>query len=69
MQNCVVNSSEKLEQPNKSSATNEPKDVDTLLAMLVQAGFTNTIQNIIVLKRFNNNYDQAINYLKSSSTS
>ncbi|XP_016662431.1 uncharacterized protein LOC100572942 isoform X1 [Acyrthosiphon pisum] len=45
-----------------------PKDIDMLLEMLVADGFTNTIQNIIVLKRFDNNYEKAKNYLKSSAT-
>lgn len=45
---------------------NDPKDIDTLLDMLVKEGFTNTIQNIIVLKRFDNNYKKAIEYLKQS---
>jgi len=45
-----------------------PKDIDVLLEMLVADGYTNTIQNIIVLKRFDNNYEKAKNYLKSSST-
>lgn len=43
-----------------------PKDIDVLLEMLVADGFTNTIQNIIVLKRFNNDYEKAKSYLKSS---
>ncbi|KAL5234926.1 hypothetical protein ACI65C_002336 [Semiaphis heraclei] len=45
-----------------------PKDIDVLLEMLVADGYTNTIQNIIVLKRFDNDYEKAKNYLKSSST-
>ncbi|XP_022169590.1 uncharacterized protein LOC111033244 [Myzus persicae] len=45
-----------------------PKDIDVLLEMLVADGYTNTIQNIIVLKRFDNNYEKAKNYLKSCST-
>lgn len=45
-----------------------PKDIDVLLEMLVNDGFTNTIQNIIVLKRFDNDYEKAKNYLKSSAT-
>ncbi|XP_025193890.1 uncharacterized protein LOC112593618 [Melanaphis sacchari] len=43
-----------------------PKDIDVLLEMLVADGFTNTIQNIIVLKRFDNDYEKAKTYLKSS---
>lgn len=46
----------------------EAKDIDTLLGMLSKEGFTNTIQNIIVLKRFDNDFDKAISYLKSSAT-
>lgn len=53
---------------HENMKTNTPKDIDTLLDMLAKDGFTNTIQNIIVLKRFDNNYEQAINYLKSCST-
>ncbi|XP_060878259.1 uncharacterized protein LOC132950732 isoform X2 [Metopolophium dirhodum] len=45
-----------------------PKDIDVLLEMLVADGYTNTIQNIIVLKRFDNNYEKAKNYLMSSAT-
>jgi len=45
-----------------------PKDIDVLLEMLVADGYTNTIQNIIVLKRFDNNYEKAKNYLKSTAT-
>ncbi|KAL4113948.1 hypothetical protein QTP88_017495 [Uroleucon formosanum] len=45
-----------------------PKDIDVLLEMLAADGYTNTIQNIIVLKRFDNNYEKAKNYLKSSAT-
>ncbi|CAI6344845.1 unnamed protein product [Macrosiphum euphorbiae] len=44
------------------------KDIDVLLEMLVADGYTNTIQNIIVLKRFDNNYEKAKNYLKSTAT-
>lgn len=42
------------------------KDIDTLLGMLVNEGFNNTIQNIIVLKRFENDFEKAITYLKST---
>lgn len=44
-----------------------PKDIDLLLEMLISEGYTNTIQNIIVLKRFDNDYEKAINYLKTST--
>lgn len=50
-----------------STDTNKKtKDIDSLLEMLVANGFTNTIQNIIVLKRFNNDYEKVIEYLKNS---
>lgn len=45
-----------------------PKDIDGLLECLVADGYTNTIQNIIVLKRFNNDYVKAKDYLKSNAT-
>ncbi|XP_026812375.1 uncharacterized protein LOC113553308 [Rhopalosiphum maidis] len=55
----------KLKTP-KSASRPISKDIDVLLEMLVADGFTNTIQNIIVLKRFDNDYEKALNYLKSS---
>jgi len=55
----------KLDTP-KSAPRPLSKDIDVLLEMLVADGFTNTIQNIIVLKRFDNDYEKAKNYLKSS---
>jgi len=51
----------------KSAPRPVPKDIDVLLEMLVADGYTNTIQNIIVLKRFNNDYEKAKDYLKSSA--
>jgi len=57
----------KLDAPTSASGL-IPKDIDVLLEMLAADGYTNTIQNIIVLKRFDNNYEKAKNYLKSSST-
>lgn len=47
---------------------NENNDIDTLLQMLGKEGFTNTIQNIIVLKRFENDFDKSLSYLRSSNT-
>jgi len=52
-------------EKNPMAANKKPKDTDSLLEMLVADGFTNTIQNIIVLKRFNNDYEKVIEYLKN----
>lgn len=38
---------------------------DILVSKLLEEGYTNTIQNIIVLMRFDNNYKKAVDYLKS----
>lgn len=46
----------------------KPTDFDDLLEVLANEGFTNTIQNIIVLKRFGNDYDKAIHYLRTGSS-
>lgn len=46
---------------------NDPKSIDELLDMLAKEGFTNTIQNIIVLKRFDNDYEKAVEYLNKST--
>ncbi|XP_015372905.1 PREDICTED: uncharacterized protein LOC107168119 [Diuraphis noxia] len=66
------NSSNSPENLKSDTPTSVPriirKDIDVLLEMLVADGYTNTIQNIIVLKRFDNDYEKAKNYLKSSST-
>lgn len=61
-----TNSEENVNQPNIVE-TNK-NNIDDLLEMLANEGFTNTIQNIIVLKRFDNDFDKAISYLKSSAT-
>jgi len=50
----------------KSASRPISKDIDVLLEMLVADGYTNTIQNIIVLKRFDLDYEKAKSYLKSS---
>jgi len=42
-------------------------DTDILLAKLLEEGYTNTIQNIIVVKRFDNNYEKVVSYLKSKA--
>lgn len=42
------------------------KIIDDLLEKLCNEGFKNPIQNIIVLKRFDNDYEKAINYLKNT---
>ncbi|VVC32552.1 Hypothetical protein CINCED_3A016401 [Cinara cedri] len=51
-------------QQEKSSTT---IDIDTLLEKLKQEGFSNTIQNIIALKRFDQDYEKVVTYLKSNS--
>jgi hypothetical protein len=51
----------------KSNSTNKSKNVDDPLDKLVKLGFTNTIQNIVVLKRFDNDVDKAIKYLRDTN--
>lgn len=62
----LQNLSEDSNKKKKSSTS--IVDIDTLLKRLTDDGFSNTIQNIIVLKRFDNDYEKAINYLNSSNT-
>lgn len=55
------NSSTMLENIKSDTPKSAPppvtKDIDVLLELLVADGYTNTIQNIIVLKRFDNDYE------------
>ncbi|XP_025412784.1 uncharacterized protein LOC112685183 isoform X2 [Sipha flava] len=63
-----VNDKNQEQIPNNSSNTSaKPKDIDNLLKMLVEKGYNNTIQNIIALKRFDNDFEKTINYLKSNA--
>lgn len=68
MPDSFVNNDQQNIPENSSNTSLKPKDIDSLLKMLVDEGFTNTIQNIIVLKRFENDFEKAVNYLKSSAT-
>jgi len=52
-------------QQKKSEGT-KSRDIDDLLEILANEGYTNTIQNIIVLKRFANDCEKALNYLKTT---
>jgi len=59
---------ENINLEKKSLAINKkPTDIDSLLEMLAEDGFTNTIQNIIVLKRFDNDYKKVVEYLNNST--
>jgi len=61
-------SNENINLGKKPVATNKkPTDIDSLLEMLAEDGFTNTIQNIIVLKRFDNDYEKVVEYLNNST--
>lgn len=64
----LSNSSENPNQQENSVDPNKPTDFDDLMEVLANEGFTNTIQNIIVLKRFGNDYDKVVNYLKTGSS-
>ncbi|KAF0749995.1 Uncharacterized protein FWK35_00026937 [Aphis craccivora] len=67
------NSSTTFENLKSDTPKSAPRPVsiafEVLLKMLEENGFTNKIQNIIVLKRFNNDYEKSINYLKLSYAS
>lgn len=67
MPDSFVNNDQQNIPENSSNTSLKPNDIDSLLKMLVKEGFTNTIQNIIVLKRFENDFEKAVNYLKSSA--
>lgn len=69
LQNLTSNVAENLNRQEDSVDLVKPTDFDDLLEVLANEGFTNTIQNIIVLKRFGNDYDKAVNYLKTGSAS
>lgn len=62
-------SNENINMDNKPLVSNDKpkKDTDSLLKMLKENGFSNPIQNIIVLKRFDNDYEKVVEYLKNSS--
>lgn len=63
-----INDKDQQQIPENSNNTSiKPKDIDSLLKMLVEEGFNNTIQNIIALKRFDNDFEKTINYLKSNA--
>lgn len=64
----LSNLSENPNQQENSVDPNKPTDFDDLMEVLANEGFTNTIQNIIVLKRFGNDYDKVVNYLKTGSS-
>lgn len=48
---------------NKPHAKN---DMNDLVEMLKEQGFTNTLRNIIILVRFDHDYETALKYLKSN---
>lgn len=64
----LPNLSENLNQQEDYVNINKPSEFEDLLELLSREGFNNTIQNIIVLKRFGNDYDKAVNYLKSGTS-
>lgn len=59
--------SENQNKQEKLTLKNSSKEIDDLLEILIKEGYTNTIQNIIVLKRFSNDCEKALNYLKTSA--
>ncbi|XP_050422071.1 uncharacterized protein LOC126834299 [Adelges cooleyi] len=54
-------------QDKTSDGAKGDSDLDNPIKRLNEHGFTNTIQNIIVLKRFNNDFEKALQYLKTQA--
>ncbi|XP_026818799.1 uncharacterized protein LOC113557461 [Rhopalosiphum maidis] len=58
-------SSAMLENKRLDIPTPVPRHFDVLINKLVADGFTHNLLNVISLKRFNNDYEKTVNYLKT----
>lgn len=61
----ISNNSNKLNQQEKLENRSSSNKLDHLLEVLMKEGFSNTIQNIILLKRFNNDCYKVMDHLRT----